>query len=168
LDLSADDWVDGLLQTSHSSLQAAARDLDHVKDCIASAEHFIAIVDRCAARTERVVNRALKKREAAIANLRLTSKFVSSGDEFFVRPGLLSPKSSIASLSSVYSARSSCVSLAATLVEQEDDDTRLVRRLLLRKIDTSASGVQEQLERGANWLRAVKEVVRGAKKRAYI
>ncbi|KAJ7760727.1 hypothetical protein DFH07DRAFT_430276 [Mycena maculata] len=167
LDLSAEDWMDGLLRTSYSALQAASRDLDLVRECIASAEHFITIVERSTARTERVVNRALKKRETAISNLRLTSN-VSSGDDFFVRPGQISQKSSIASLSSMYSARSSCVSLAATLTEQEDDDTRLVRRLLLRKIDTSASGVQEQLEKGVNWLHTVKEVVHGAKKRAYI
>ncbi|KAJ7352365.1 hypothetical protein DFH08DRAFT_85230 [Mycena albidolilacea] len=167
LELSADGWVDGLLRNSHSSLQAASRDLDRIRECITSAEHFIAIVDRSAKRAERVVNRALKKREAKISELRLTSK-LSSGDEFFVAPGQLSNKSSIASLSSLYSARSSCVSLAATIEENDDDDTRVVRRLLLRKIDTGASGAQEQLEKGVNWLRAVKEVVRGAKKRAYI
>jgi hypothetical protein len=97
----------------------------------------------------------------------LTSN-TTSGDDFFVRPGVISAKSSIASLSSLYSARSSCVSLAATLAEQEDDDTRMVRRLLLRKIDTGASGVQEELAKGVKWLRTVKEIVRGAKKRAYI
>ncbi|KAF7330250.1 E3 ubiquitin-protein ligase XBAT33 [Mycena venus] len=169
LDLSADGWVDGLLQTSHSSLQAASRDLDRIRECIASAEHFIAIVDRCAARAERVVNKALKKREAEIKKLRSTLN-ASPADVFFVVPGQLSSKSSIASLSSAYSAfsaRSSCVSLAATL-ENDDDDTRVVRRLLLRKIDTGVSGAHEQLEKGVNWLRAVKEVVRGAKKRAYI
>lgn len=68
----------------------------------------------------------------------------------------------------MYSARSSCVSLAATVEENDDDDTRVVRRLLLRKINTGVGGAQEQLEKGVNWLRAVKEVVRGAKKRAYI
>ncbi|KAJ7116485.1 ankyrin repeat-containing domain protein [Mycena epipterygia] len=167
LDLSAEQWMDDLLRTSHSTLHAASRDLDRIRECIASAEHFIAIVDRCAGRAERVIHRALKKREAAVAKLRLTSN-TSSGDNFFIRPRQLSTKSSIASLSSVYSARSSCVSLAATLADQEDDDTRLVRRLLLRKIDIGASGAQEQLKRGVNWLRTVKEVVRGAKKRAYI
>ncbi|KAJ6466526.1 hypothetical protein C8R47DRAFT_37538 [Mycena vitilis] len=167
LDLSADTWADGLLRTSHASLQAASRDLDRIRECIASAEHFIAIVDRSSARAERVVDRALKKREAAIAQLRATSD-ASFGDELFVRPGQLSSKSSIASLSSMYSARSSCVSLAATLAENEDDDTRVVRRLLLRKVGTGANGAQEQLEKGVNWLRTVREVVRGAKKRAYI
>ncbi|KAJ7143317.1 hypothetical protein C8R43DRAFT_954109 [Mycena crocata] len=168
LDLTADAWMDGLLRTSHATLQAASRDLDLIVECIASAEHFITIVDRCAARAERVVQRALKKRETAIAKLRLTSDAGSSGDDFFVRPGAISAKSSIASLSSVYSARSSCVSLAATLAEGEDDDTRVVRRLLLRKIDNSVTGAQKELEKGVNWLRTVKEVVRGAKKRAYI
>ncbi|KAJ6577459.1 ankyrin repeat-containing domain protein [Mycena capillaripes] len=166
-DLSADAWMDGLLRTSHASLQAAGRDLDRIRECITSAEHFITIVDRSAARAERIVNRALKKREAAVAKLRLRSD-TSPDDEFFVRPGQLSTKSSIASLSSAYSARSSCVSLAATLAENEDDDTRVIRRLLLRKIDTGAHGAQEQLEKGVNWLRTVKEIVRGAKKRAYI
>ncbi|KAJ6570099.1 hypothetical protein DFH09DRAFT_982615 [Mycena vulgaris] len=167
LDLTADAWTDSLLRRSHATLQAAGRDLDRIRECIASAEHFITIVDRCAARAERVVNRALKKREAAIAKLRLTSN-ASTGDDLFVHPGVLSAKSSIASLSSVYSARSSCVSLAATLAEQEDDDTRVVRRLLLRKIDTGASGAQEELEKGVNWLRTVKDVVKDAKKKAYI
>ncbi|KAJ7236269.1 hypothetical protein B0H12DRAFT_1204516 [Mycena haematopus] len=168
LDLSADGWVDGLVQTSHSSLQAASRDLDRIRECIASAEHFIAIVNRCATRAERVANRALKKREAEITKLRSTSHSSSNDEIFIPLPGQLSGKSSIASLSSVYSARSSCVSLAGTVEEDEDDDVRVVRRLLLRKIETGASGAQEQLERGVSWLRAVKEVVRGAKKRAYI
>ncbi|KAJ7220173.1 hypothetical protein GGX14DRAFT_585918 [Mycena pura] len=170
-DLSADDWVDGLLRTSHSMLQAASRDLERVRECIASAEHFISIVERSAARVERVVGRALKKREAAIAELRASSDAAcddGDGDDFFVQPGLLSPKSSIASLSSVYSARSSCVSLAATLAEQEDDDTRVVRRLLMRKIETGASGAQAELEKGVNSVRTVKEVIRSAKKRAYV
>ncbi|KAJ7086153.1 hypothetical protein B0H15DRAFT_845590 [Mycena belliarum] len=165
-DLSADAWMDGLLQTSHATLQAAGHDLDRIRECVASAEHFITIVDRCAARAERVIDRALKKRTTAIANLRLTSN-IASPDDFFVPPSL-SLKSSIASLSSVYSARSSCVSLAATLAEQEDDDIRVVRRLLLRKIDTGASGAHEQLQRGVSWLRSVKEVVRSAKRKAYV
>ncbi|KAJ7717682.1 ankyrin repeat-containing domain protein [Mycena metata] len=166
LDLSADAWIDGLLRTSHASLQAAGRDLDRIRECITSAEHFIALVDRCATRAERVAKRALKKREATIAKLRLTSN-AKLGDDFFVAPGQLSTKSSIASLSSMYSARSS-ISLAATQAENEDEDTRIVRRLLSRKINTGTNGAQEQLEKGANWLRTVKEVVRGAKKRAYI
>ncbi|KAJ7650762.1 hypothetical protein FB45DRAFT_1077911, partial [Roridomyces roridus] len=165
-DLSADAWTDGLLRASYVALQAANRDLDRIRDCIISAEHFISVVDRCAARTERVVSRALTKRQTAITQLRAS---IGDDDDFFVRPAVISAKSSIMSLSSLYSARSSCVSLAATLVEQEDDDdTRLVRRLLLRKIDAGASGVQEQLERGVNWLCAVREVIRGAKRTAYI
>ncbi|KAJ7183228.1 hypothetical protein C8R46DRAFT_939255 [Mycena filopes] len=166
LDLSPDAWMDGLLRTSHASLQAASRDLDRIRECIASAEHFIALVDRCATRAERVVKRALKKREVAVAKIRLTSGN-TLGDDFFVAPGQLSTKSSIASLSSMYSSHSS-VSLAATLAEDEDEDTRVVRRLLLGKVDTGTHGAQEQLERGVNWLRTVKDVVRGAKKRAYV
>ncbi|KAF7312073.1 hypothetical protein MIND_00219500 [Mycena indigotica] len=167
--LSVDAWVDGMLTSSHSTLEAASRDLERIRESIASAEHFISIVDRSAARVERVVARALQKRETVISKLRATSLTSSSdNDEFFVRPGLLSPKSSVASLASVYSARSSCLSLAATLSEQEDDDTRVVRRLLLRKIETGANGARDELEKGVNWLRTIKEVVQSAKKTAYV
>ncbi|KAJ7056662.1 ankyrin repeat-containing domain protein [Mycena amicta] len=168
-DFSADAWVDSMLKSSHSTLEAASRDLERIRESIASAEHFISIVDRSAARVERVVVRALKKRETAISKLRATStSSASENDDFFVRPGLLSPKSSVASLSSVYSARSSCLSLAATLSEQDDDDTRVIRRLLLRKIETGANGAREELEKGVSWLRTVKEVVRGAKQKAHV
>ncbi|KAF7327418.1 hypothetical protein MKEN_00319600 [Mycena kentingensis (nom. inval.)] len=168
-ELSTEAWVNEMLKSSHSMLDAASRDLERIRESIASAEHFISIVDRSAARVERVVGRALKKRETAISKLRATSKSSSAdNDEFFVRPGLLSTKSSVASLASVYSARSSCLSLAATLSENEDDDTRVVRRLLLRKIETGASGARDEVEKGVLWLRTVKEVVRGAKKRAFV
>ncbi|KAK7032797.1 E3 ubiquitin-protein ligase XBAT33 [Favolaschia claudopus] len=167
-EVSGDEWVNGLLRTSHSSLQAASRDLDRIRECIASAEHFIAILDRCTTRAGRVVDRALKKRQAEITKLRANSAPTFVDDDLFVIPNQISNKSSAASLSSIYSARSSCVSLAAALEDEKDDDIRVIRRLLLRKVDTGVTGANQQLETGINFLRAVKEVVRGAKRRAYI
>ncbi|CAK5268653.1 unnamed protein product [Mycena citricolor] len=164
VDVSAEEWSNGLLRTSYGTLQAANRDLERIRECISSAEHFIDVVERCTARTERAVDRAVKKRQAFVAE----SKHHSAEDDLFVRPALLSAKSSIASLSSLYSARSSCVSLAATLSEQDDDDTRLVRRLLLRKIDAGVAGAQDDLEKGVEWLRVVKAAVRGTKRRACV
>jgi hypothetical protein len=35
-DLTAEEWMDGLLRTSHATLQAAGRDLDQIRECIAS------------------------------------------------------------------------------------------------------------------------------------
>lgn len=89
-------------------------------------------------------------------------------------PGLLgysntvSLRPSIASISSIQSSHSSVFSEAATVTEHDDEDTRVVRRLLLRKIDAQTSGAWEEFETTVAWLRVVKEVVRGVKRRAYL
>jgi hypothetical protein len=100
----------------------------------------------------------------------------ASDEEFSVRgtpnalgyPNFLSLQPSIASLSSAYSSHSSCTSIAPTLMEYDDEDTRAIRRLLLRKIEASIVGSLDELDRVVNWLRIVKEVVRGVKRRAYL
>jgi len=53
-------------------------------------------------------------------------------------------------------------------MEYDDEDTRAIRRLLLRKIEASIVGSLDELDRVVNWLRIVKEVVRGVKRRAYL
>lgn len=89
-------------------------------------------------------------------------------------PGLLgykiqlSYRPSMVSLLSISSTHSSKVSLAATLLENDDEDTRIVRRLILRKIEAQTSGVWDEVDKALGWLQIVKEVVRGVKRRAYL
>lgn len=114
-----------------------------------------------------------------ISNLRFATSANSSDDASSIRPdivgtpgalgfGLLSLRPSVASLSSVYSSHSSVASAAPTLIENDDEDTRAIRRLLLRKIEASIVGSWDEMDKVMGWLRIVKEVVRGVKRRAYL
>ena len=80
----------------------------------------------------------------------------------------LSTRPSLASISTNYSNQSSVVSLAATLTENDDEDTRIIRRLLLRKIEAQTSGIWDEVDNVTGWLQIVKEAVRGVKRRAYL
>lgn len=80
----------------------------------------------------------------------------------------LSARRSLASINSTYSNRSSVVSLAATLADHDDEDTRIIRRLLLRKIEAQISGIWDEVDNVTGWLQIVKEAVRGVKRRAYL
>jgi hypothetical protein len=120
----------------------------------------------------------IQKREAMITNLRHSAYAGESSDEEksarrspdtpnnIRSSNLLSLQPSIASLSSVYSAHS-CVS-SPTLMENDDEDARAVRRLLLRRIEAGVIGSWDEMDKAMSWLRIVKEVVRGVKRRAYL
>lgn len=114
-----------------------------------------------------------------VVKLRLSAFSDESDDGLFLRspgsPGLLgystrqvSLRSSAVSLASVYSTHSSCASVAATVTENDDEDTRVIRRLLLRKIEAGTCGAWDEMDKVLGWLRIVKEVVRGVKRRAYL
>lgn len=96
---------------------------------------------------------------------------VSRGD---LSPGLLgytnaiTSRASFASISTIYSVASSVASVAATLTENDDEDTRIIRRLLLRKIEAQTSGAWDEVDKVVGWLPIVKEAVRGVKRRAYL
>lgn len=80
----------------------------------------------------------------------------------------LSSRPSLASITTIYSNRSSVISVAATLTEHNDEDTLIIRRLLLRKIEAQTSGVWDEVDNVTGWLQIVKEAVRGVKRRAYL
>ena len=127
-------------------------------------------------RTERVVRRALKKRETLVSDLR-TALVVGTYTSGRPSSNHLSPANlgydlakqiSIASISSLGSDRASIISDAATLMENDDDETRIIRRLLLRKIEAQWSGAWDEVDKVTGWLSIVKEAVRGVKRRALL
>jgi hypothetical protein len=74
-------------------------------------------------------------------------------------------RQSILSLSSTFSSgRSSCISLS----ESEDEETRAIRRLLMRKIEAMIGGVFEETDKIIIWLGILEEVVKGVKRTAYL
>jgi len=58
--------------------------------------------------------------------------------------------------------------LVTAISEEDDDDLRIIRRLIFRKIETLTSDAWDELEKIVSWLRIIKEVVRGVKRRAYL
>lgn len=75
----------------------------------------------------------------------------------------LSPDS--ATSSRISSAQSSNISLAATTHDDEDEDSRTLRRLLLRKISARIDGAFDEIDRANVWLRIVKNVLRDLRTR---
>ena len=65
------------------------------------------------------------------------------------------------------SANSSSTSLV-TPSTSDDEDMRIIRRLLLRKIDARTSEAWDEMDKVVGWLRIIKEVIRGVKRRAYL
>ncbi|KDR78809.1 hypothetical protein GALMADRAFT_63953 [Galerina marginata CBS 339.88] len=166
--------IDDALRTSQVVLENARRDLLSINECIASAEQFIDMANHSISRTQRVVKRAIKKREAMIADLHATAANQSQlAAEDAFSPGLLgytsaiTSRPSLASISTIYST-SSVLSVAATLTENDDEDIRIIRRLLLRKIEAQASGAWDEVDKVMGWLQIVKEAVRSVKRRAYL
>lgn len=58
--------------------------------------------------------------------------------------------------------------LATAISEEDDDDLRIIRRLIFRKVEALTSNAWDELENIVCWLRIIKEVVRGVKRRAYL
>ena len=57
---------------------------------------------------------------------------------------------------------------ATTISEEDDEDMRIIRRLMCRKIESLTSDAWDELEKVVCWLRIIKEVIRGVKRRAYL
>jgi hypothetical protein len=144
---------------------------------VVQAEQFIATAYRSISRAERISQRVLQVRERAIQNLRMRYAQGLSSPETELSAFLHIPDSSClydysgypssppsSAVSSIYSsAQLSCASLPFTPVDTDDEDTRALRGLLLRKIETRLGGSFDEIDKVTMWLRIVREVVRGVK-----
>ncbi|KAG6849266.1 hypothetical protein H0H93_009922 [Arthromyces matolae] len=171
-DLAFDTKIEMALKTSKAVLNASSRDIRTVNQSILAAEQFIQNAVQSISRAERVAKRALKKREAMLTQLRTSKKTQPSRQQNGGTPGalgynLLTLQPSIASLSSISSEYSVC-STTPTLMENDDDDTRTLRRLLKRKIEATILASWDEMDSLVEWLRIVKEATRSVKRRAYL
>ena len=71
------------------------------------------------------------------------------------------------SLLSSGSAGSSVVSLSSTLIEGEDDDTRVLRRLMTRKVEARTDGALDEVDKALTWLRIVQDTLRSLRRRTH-
>lgn len=83
---------------------------------------------------------------------------LSSSCLFYLSPP--HSNSSSASSSRCSSAQSSMISLSTTLRDEEDEDTRALRRLILRKMSAHVDGAFDEVDRTTTWLSVVKTVLR--------
>ncbi|KAG1832566.1 hypothetical protein DFJ58DRAFT_235774 [Suillus subalutaceus] len=155
-------------------LSGASRDLSSIDECLHGVDHLISTACHSISRAERIIKRSIKTREAMVQNLR--SRYPPVYNPIFAfslapsaypdnssRSFYLSPDSAASSRCS--SAQSSNISLAATIHDDEDEDSRALRRLLLRKISARIDGAFDEIDRANVWLRIVKSVLRDLKMR---
>ena len=57
------------------------------------------------------------------------------------------------------------ISLSSTLIENEDDDTRILRRLLTRKVEVRMDGAFDTIDKALVWLRVVQDTLRSLRRR---
>lgn len=160
-----------------SILSVASKDLSCIEESLHGVEQLTTSAKYSISRTERLIRRTVKVREVMVQNLR--SRYPPAySDIFAFSPDGTTPSVYFGALDrntslSVYpsppnsnnssrtgSAQSSFVSLAATLDDGEDEDTRALRRLILRKINAHIDGAFDEIDRANVWLRVVKNVLR--------
>ncbi|KAG5353024.1 hypothetical protein C0989_010992 [Termitomyces sp. Mn162] len=171
-DVAFDTRIEAALKTCKAVLNASSRDLRAINQCLLSAEQFISNANQAISRAERVAKRAIKKRETMLAKIRASKEKNSAQESLEGTPGalgynFLTLRPSIASLTSVNSEHS-VYSLAPTLMENDDEDTRILRRLFQRKIEAGVIASWDEMNKVMDWLRIVREATRGVKRRAYL
>ncbi|KAJ4480004.1 ankyrin repeat-containing domain protein [Lentinula aciculospora] len=157
--------IDSTLRTSGFPLSTAGRDLESLRESITSTRELLQSATRSISRADRILKRALKARRTMIKNLQ-------KEDDLFIRGTSLSTKSSLASIASISTIASRIstgnASFSGILAESDDEETRAIRRLLLRKIDARHNGVLDEIEKIDRWLLVIKDVIQGVKRRTYV
>ncbi|KAJ3829897.1 ankyrin repeat-containing domain protein [Lentinula raphanica] len=146
------------LRTSGRPIGAAGRELDSVRESLTSIKKLLQSTTRSVARAERILKRALKARRTMVEDLQ-------KEEDLFIRGSSLSNKSSLASIASISTVDTSLGGLTA---ENDDEETRAIRLLLLRKIDAGLSGVLDEIENTNRCLLVIKNVIKGVKRRIYV
>lgn len=105
------------------------------------------------------------KKMGPYAHLETSELPLSSSNLFYLSPPDGNGDNEGSSPSS--SAQSSVVSLAMTHRSgEEDEDTKALRRLILRKISAQVDGAYDEVDRTNTWLSVVKTVLRDLSTRA--
>ncbi|KAH8831697.1 ankyrin repeat-containing domain protein [Flagelloscypha sp. PMI_526] len=184
------------LKNSQIILSAVENDITAISQCLDNCESFLRRATSYVARAERLVTRTMKSRRAQLdlllqrpvgAIVRHKSSLdrsvalarnntPPSSPLLSVPPSpQLSLSPSISSLSSVSTTRSRCSSIlstASTVITPnkalEDEDVRLLRRLLVRKMEAHVEGALDELEVALKWTKVVKEVLRSLKTRTQV
>ncbi|RPD61117.1 ankyrin [Lentinus tigrinus ALCF2SS1-7] len=169
-----------LLCTARRIVRTAGQDLSCIEGCMDEADEYLSLASRFLSQADRRLKMNILNRQAALESARLAQlqdqlddPFMSaiastlrsatdavpfplshsrSGSDSDTSLGSLSPGSSVASLSD-------------TLIESEDDDTRVLRRLMTRKIEARTDGAFDEVDKVLTWLRIVQDTLRSLRRR---
>ncbi|KIY51726.1 hypothetical protein FISHEDRAFT_9706, partial [Fistulina hepatica ATCC 64428] len=155
--------VDHVLQSAPNVLDTAAHDLVGIAQYLSSIEAHIELAQHSLDRAERCVKRGINKRSEAISERLKQLNDRPSSLRRFVPPSLAVKSSERSLAPSFQSAWSTFTS--NEIAAQDDDDVKLIRRLLLRKMEGALAGAASDIRKSCNWLRVVKEVTVGVKRR---
>ncbi|KAF8723840.1 hypothetical protein AX14_009096 [Amanita brunnescens Koide BX004] len=156
---TSDASIEAALRTSKVIMESAGRDLRIAERCLRDAEELRHLANQAASRAERIIGRALKRRKMTLTGSGVAD--LSSVDVLGLQPGDVAPVPVMCSLPAPLSA-------TGINEEDDDDDIRIIRRLMCRKIESLTSDAWDELEKIVCWLRIIKEVIRGVKRRAYL
>ncbi|EPQ54025.1 ankyrin [Gloeophyllum trabeum ATCC 11539] len=145
------------LRGYHGVLETARNDLRSIGDSLKAADQFITSVQRSIGQAERVATQAVQSRGDILDNL---SKDIEMGSPVRSDFNFL-----LSDLGPSWSGQASHVSLASTLVEGEEEDTRLLRRMMTRKIEAKIDGAYDELDKSWTWLHLIGDVLAEVKRR---
>ncbi|OJT15139.1 hypothetical protein TRAPUB_8311 [Trametes pubescens] len=150
---------DELLFTARSLIKTAGRDLSSIEGCMDNnrkaaleSAHLAQMHDNLDDPFMSAIASTLRSagHDAVPFPLGRMRSGSRSGSEYSL--GSTSPGSSVLSFSS-------------TLIESEDDDTRVLRRLMTRKVEARADGAFEEIDKALMWLRIVQDTLRSLRRR---
>ncbi|CAL1716418.1 unnamed protein product [Somion occarium] len=176
------------LTAARKIIATSSKDLSRIDQCITSADKYISRANRSIAQAEQTLTRCIAQRETALDRVSLIQQMnemqhalhdivlsSSTGSEDIPFPEAsdflpITIPTSTRNSQLVFprpplSSKSSVVSLTSTLNEGDDGDLRALRRLITRKIDERTEAAGEEIEKAMDWLRVVKDIVQGLRKR---
>ncbi|KAH8100007.1 ankyrin [Cristinia sonorae] len=181
------------LSAARRIISTSSKDLVRIAECMNSADHFISLANRSISQVERIISRSLAQRETSLDRVRLMQQM--NDLQYSLQDVVLASPEDSSDLSSspphflpitipssprhsqlvfprppgppTLSTKSSMSSLSSTLIDGDDEDTRALRRLLTRKIDERTQAALDEIEKVSHWLRVVKDVLLGLRKRTH-
>ncbi|KAI0690618.1 hypothetical protein BC835DRAFT_1363559 [Cytidiella melzeri] len=167
------------LTTAQTRLVLIARaDIGRIRESVDTADRYLMSATRYISQARNMLDAVLQKHRNTMERARLIQRYTTPNEaeeavdsqliEFppitipcsprdsqliFPRPpDNLSPKSSV-------------ISFSSTLIEGEEEEPRVLRSLLIRKIERRTDDALSEIEKATTWLRIVREVTRPLRRR---
>lgn len=161
-----------VLSMCRRCMDASCQDLTRIEACLDVVEQYITCAKRAITHAEARLTKAIETRTIALECIRLTQsrmRSLSAGSQswrnqpIIMRQDDMSNSSFIEGASTnrprVQSASSSIASISSTLIEGDDDDTRVFRRLISNKVEVWLDDSEEEVDKAIAWLRIVKDAL---------